>query len=188
MYEIQCLLFNILGIAIIAALTALYGMLMGRDSQTWFLDETATQADYIIKYIGMIIGYVVSFWITKKCILLLEYLPEKEVWIFSVGLVGLHLLFTFVTRTFMEDSSQYMAGFFVTLYGIYNVGMALLGVLTLMLPLLRLRRENRELRNQMEEQYEYYRKVLETQQQLRESRHDLKNRLVVKAMASDREQ
>ena len=188
LYEIQCLLFNILGIAIIAALTALYGMLMGRDSQTWFLDETATQADYIIKYIGMIIGYVVSFWITKKCILLLEYLTEKEVWIFSVGLVGLHLLFTFVTRTFMEDSSQYMAGFFVTLYGIYNVGMALLGVLTLMLPLLRLRRENRELRNQMEEQYEYYRKVLETQQQLRESRHDLKNRLVVKAMASDREQ
>ena len=88
----------------------------------------------------------------------------------------------------MEDSSQYMAGFLVTLYGIYNVGMALLGVLTLMLPLLRLRRENRELRNQMEEQYEYYRKVLETQQQLRESRHDLKNRLVVKAMASDREQ
>lgn len=66
LYEIQCLLFNILGIAIIAALTALYGMLMGRDSQTWFLDETATQADYIIKYIGMIIGYMVSFWITKK--------------------------------------------------------------------------------------------------------------------------
>ena len=186
LYEIQCLLFNILGIAIIAALTALYGMLMGRDSQTWFLDETATQADYIIKYIGMIIGYVVSFWITKKCILLLEYLTEKEVWIFSVGLVGLHLLFTFVTRTFMEDSSQYMAGFFVTLYGIYNVGMALLGVLTLMLPLLRLRRENRELRNQMEEQYEYYRKVLETQQMLREVRHDLKNKLVAETMALEK--
>lgn len=185
-YEIQCLLFNILGIAIIAALTALYGMLMGRDSQTWFLDETATQADYIIKYIGMIIGYVVSFWITKKCILLLQYLTEKEVWIFSVGLVGLHLLFTFVTRTFMEDSSQYMAGFFVTLYGIYNVGMALLGVLTLMLPLLRLRRENRELRNQMEEQYEYYRKVLETQQMLREVRHDLKNKLVAETMALEK--
>ena len=186
LYEIQCLLFNILGIASIAALTALYGMLMGRDSQTWFLDETATQADYIIKYIGMIIGYVVSFWITKKCILLLEYLTEKEVWIFSVGLVGLHLLFTFVTRTFMEDSSQYMAGFFVTLYGIYNVGMALLGVLTLVLPLLRLRRENRELRNQMEEQYEYYRKVLETQQMLREVRHDLKNKLVAETMALEK--
>lgn len=183
LYEVQCLLFNILGIAIIAVLTAFYGILMGEDSQTWFLDETATQADYIIKYIGMIIGYVVSFLITKKCISLLEYLTEKEVWLFSVGLVGLHVLFTFVTRTFMEDSSQYMSGLFVTLYGIFNVGMALLGVLTLILPLLRLRRENWKLRTQMEEQYVYYRKVMETQQMLREIRHDLKNRLVVEAVA-----
>lgn len=183
LYEVQCLLFNILGIAIIAVLTAFYGILMGEDSQTWFLDETATQADYIIKYIGMIIGYVVSFLITKKCISLLEYLTEKEVWLFSVGLVGLHMLFTFVTRTFMEDSSQYMSGLFVTLYGIFNVGMALLGVLTLILPLLRLRRENWKLRTQMEEQYVYYRKVMETQQMLREIRHDLKNRLVVEAVA-----
>ena len=183
LYEVQCLLFNILGIAIIAVLTAFYGILMGEDSQTWFLDETATQADYIIKYIGMIIGYVVSFLITKKCISLLEYLTEKEVWLFSVGLVGLHVLFTFVTRTFMEDSSQYISGLFVTLYGIFNVGMALLGVLTLILPLLRLRRENWKLRTQMEEQYVYYRKVMETQQMLREIRHDLKNRLVVEAVA-----
>ncbi len=183
LYEVQCLLFNILGIAIIAVLTAFYGILMGEDSQTWFLDETATQADYIIKYIGMIIGYVVSFLITKKCISLLEYLTEKEVWLFSVGLVGLHMLFTFVTRIFMEDSSQYMSGLFVTLYGIFNVGMALLGVLTLILPLLRLRRENWKLRTQMEEQYVYYRKVMETQQMLREIRHDLKNRLVVEAVA-----
>ena len=188
LYEVQCLLFNILGVAIIAVLTAFYGSFAGRESQTWFLDETATQADYIIKYIGMIIGYVVSFWIAKKCIPLLEYLTEKEVWLFSVGLVGLHVLFTFVTRTFMEDSSQYMAGFFVTLYGICNVGMALLGVSPLILPLLRLRRENQKLRTQMEEQYAYYRKVLETQQLLREIRHDLKNRLVAEAMASDREQ
>lgn len=187
LYEIQCLLFNILGIAIIAALTAFYGMLMGRDSQTWFLDETATQADYIIKYIGMIIGYMVSFWIARKCNLLLEYLTEKEIWFFSISLVGLHMMFIFVTRTFMEDSSQYLSGFFVTLYGIFNVGMALLGVLTLMLPLLRLRCENRELRSQMEEQYVYYQRVMETQQMLREIRHDLKNRLVAEAVASDRE-
>ena len=35
----------------------------------------------------------------------------------------------------------------------------------------------------MEEQYVYYRKVMETQQMLREIRHDLKNRLVVEAVA-----
>lgn len=188
LYELMIFLYNALGIAIISALTALYGSFAGKDSQTWFLDETATQTDYVIKWIGMIIGYVVSFWVTRKCIALFEYLAEKEIWFFSVALVGQHLLFTFITRAFAETSSQYLSGFFVTLYGIYNVGMALLGILILILPLLRLRRENRKLRTQMEEQYEYYRKVLETQQQLREIRHDLKNRLVVEAMTSDREQ
>ena len=49
---------------------------------------------------------VSTFWIAKKCIPLLEYLTEKEVWLFSVGLVGLHVLFTFVTRTFAGDSSR----------------------------------------------------------------------------------
>lgn len=50
---------------------------------------------------------VSTFWIAKKCIPLLEYLTEKEVWLFSVGLVGLHVLFTFVTRTFAGDSSRF---------------------------------------------------------------------------------
>ena len=88
LYEIQCLLFNILGIAIIAALTALYGMLMGRDSQTWFLDETATQADYIIKYIGMIIGYVVSFWITKNAFSFWNTLQKKKYGFFQLVWLG----------------------------------------------------------------------------------------------------
>ena len=38
----------------------------------------------------------------------------------------------------------------------------------------------------MEEQYKYYQKVLESQLQLREIRHDLKNRLVAETVAKER--
>ena len=37
----------------------------------------------------------------------------------------------------------------------------------------------------MQEQYEYYQKVFETQMQLCETRHDLKNRLVAETVAKE---
>lgn len=73
----------------------------------------------------------------------------------------------------------------VAVYAIYIIGLAVFTTLTLVLPLIRLRHENRRLRIQMQEQYEYYQKVLETQMQLRETRHDLKNRLVAETVAKE---
>lgn len=78
-----------------------------------------------------------------------------------------------------------LGGFLVAVYAIYIIGLAVFTTLMLVLPLIRLRHENRRLRIQMQEQYEYYQKVLETQMQLRETRHDLKNRLVAKTVAKE---
>lgn len=40
----------------------------------------------------------------------------------------------------------------------------------------------------MQAQYQYYQKVLETQQKLREVRHDMKNRLVAETISRRREE
>ena len=91
-----------------------------------------------------------------------------------------------LTRVFATSSEAMLGGFLVAVYAIYIIGLAVLTTLTLVLPLIRLRRENRRLRIQMQEQYEYYQKVLETQLQLREIRHDLKNRLVAETVSREK--
>lgn len=90
------------------------------------------------------------------------------------------------SRMFITSTEEQLGGIWVVIYALYSVWLAVLTFLSLALPLIRLRRENKRLRIQMEEQYKYYQKVLETQLQLREIRHDLKNRLVAETVAKER--
>lgn len=90
--------------------------------------------------------------------------------------------FLAASRSFIVSDDQMLAGIFVTLYGIFTIWLAIVISLVLLIPFLRLRRENHLLQEQMEAQYLYYTKVLEMQSQLREIRHDLKNRLIAENM------
>ena len=104
---------------------------------------------------------------------------------FSLGFIITDVAGMMITRIFATSSEAMMGGFLVAVYAIYIIGLALLTTLALVLPLIRLRRENRRLRIQMQEQYEYYQNVLETQLRLREIRHDLKNHLVAETVAKE---
>ena len=185
-FMIYAFIYNAFGGIVISAMTTVYGILTGKSNQTWFIGATMTQADFVLKWTGAILCYAAAILICRKCILLLEYLSEQEKWIFSLGFITTDVVGMMLTRIFATSSEAMLGGFLVAVYAIYISGLAVLTTLTLVLPLIRLRRENRRLRIQMQEQYEYYQKVLETQLQLREIRHDLKNRLVAETVAREK--
>lgn len=185
LFMIYVFVYNIFGTAIISVLTTVYGFFTGKSNQTWFVAETMTQADVISKAMGIFLGYLAAILICRKCILLLEYLNEREKWIFSLGYAIADVLYLMGSRTFITSAEEQLGGIWVVLYALYSVWLAALTFLSLALPMIRLRRENRKLQIQMQEQYEYYQKVLETQFQLREIRHDLKNRLVAETVAKE---
>ena len=185
-YMIYAFIYNAFGGIVISLMTTVYGILVSKSNQTWFIGATMTQADFVLKWTGAILCYAAAILICRKCILLLEYLSEREKWFFSLGFIIMDIAAMMITRIFATSSEAMLGGFLVAVYSIYIIGLALLTTLALALPLLRLRRENRRLRIQMEEQYKYYQKVLETQLQLREIRHDLKNRLVAEIVAGEK--
>ncbi len=185
-FMIYAFIYNAFGGIVISAMTTVYGILTGKSNQTWFIGATMTQADFVLKWTGAALCYVVAILVCRKCILLLGYLSEQEKWIFSLGFITTDVEGMMLTRIFATSSEAMLGGFLVAVYAIYIIGLAVLTTLTLVLPLIRLRRENRRLRIQMQEQYEYYQKVLETQLQLREIRHDLKNRLVAETVAGEK--
>ena len=185
-YMIYAFIYNAFGGIVISLMTTVYGILVSKSNQTWFIGATMTQADFVLKWTGAILCYAAAILICRKCILLLEYLTEREKWFFSLGFIIMDIAAMMITRIFATSSEAMLGGFLVAVYSIYIIGLALLTTLALALPLLRLRRENRRLRIQMEEQYNYYQKVLETQLQLREIRHDLKNRLVAEIVAGEK--
>lgn len=186
LFMIYVFVYNIFGTAIISVLTTVYGFFTGKSNQTWFVAETMTQADVILKAMGIFLGYLAAILICRKCILLLEYLNEREKWIFSLGYAIADVLYLMGSRTFITSAEEQLGGIWVVLYALYSVWLAALTFLSLALPMIRLRRENRKLQIQMQEQYEYYQKVLETQLQLREIRHDLKNRLVAETVSREK--
>ena len=179
-------IYNAFGGIVISAMTTVYGSLTGKSNQTWFVGATMTQADFVLKWTGAALCYAAAILICRKCILLLEYLSEREKWIFSVGFIITDVAGMMITRIFATSSEAMLGGFLLAVYAIYIIGLAVFTTLTLVLPLIRLRRENRRLRIQMQEQYEYHQKVLETQLRLRETRHDLKNRLVAETVSREK--
>ena len=71
-------IYNAFGGIVISAMTTVYGILTGKSNQTWFIGATMTQADFVLKWTGAILCYAAAILICRKCILLLEYLSERE--------------------------------------------------------------------------------------------------------------
>ena len=187
-FMLYAFIYNMLGVAVAATLSSLYGAITKQSNQTWFVAETMTQADYVIRCIGIAVSYAAAIWLCSKCVHLLDYLREREKWIFSLALFLPDMLFILASRAFITSSDALLAGFFVNLYGIYSVWLCAFLAITLLLPLRRLQQENIRLEAQMQAQYQYYQKVLETQQKLREVRHDMKNRLAAETINRRREE
>ena len=188
LYMVYAFLYNALAGVIISAMTTAYGIFAGKSNQTWFVGATMTESDFILKWTGALLSYAAAILICRKCIQLLAYLREREKWFFSLGFLITDTVCMLLTRLFATNSAAMLGGFLVAIYAIDIIWLAAFSTLTLVLPLIRLRCENRRLQAQMEEQYQYYRKVLKTQQQLREIRHDLKNRLVAETVARERQE
>ena len=187
-FMLYAFIYNMLGVAVAAPLSSLYGAITKQSNQTWFVAETMTQADYVIRCIGIAVSYAAAIWLCRKCVHLLDYLRERERWIFSLALFLPNMLFILASRAFITSSDALLAGVFVNLYGIYSVWLCVFLTITLLLPLRRLQQENIRLEAQMQAQYQYYQKVLETQQKLREVRHDMKNRLAAETISRRREE
>ena len=187
-YMMCVYIYNMIGTAIAAVLTTIYGLITGSSNQTWFTEETMTDADYVLRWIGVVISYAVAIWLARRYMVLLEYLTEREKTIFAFATLGVDSVFSFFTRTVITSAEQMLAGIIVTLYGVYVVWLGVFLALALILPLVRLRSENKKLEQEMRQQYLYYQNVLETQGRLREIRHDLKNRIIAETLAGERKE
>lgn len=84
-YMIYAFIYNAFGGIVISAMTTVYGILAGKSNQTWFIGATMTQADFVLKWTGAILCYAAAILICRKCILLLEYLSEREKCFFHWG-------------------------------------------------------------------------------------------------------
>lgn len=184
-FMIYAFIYNAFGTAVMLLLTTVYGALMGKSNQTWFVKETMTQADIVLKWICILISFAAAVWLGHKCVRLLDYLREGETWFFTLAMFLPETFFMFASRTFITNYEDALSGIFVVLYGIFMLFLGVFVTLLLILTFVRLRQENLRLEKKVQEQYQYYQQVLAIQTRLREVRHDLKNRLAAERIMKE---
>ena len=159
-------LYNIIGSALIAMMTAIYGAVSGADISTWFSFSTSTATDYIIRYVSLILCFGISLIICRKCAPLLANVSRRPVFIFVV-----------LKHIADPNHTQLFAGPLIICYGILLVILTVSFLVFFISIFVQTKEENRLVQAGIEAQSEHYRRVLGIQQELREAKHDLANRL-----------
>ena len=171
-------LYNIIGTATITILTVIYGAASGADSSTWFSFSTSTATDYVIRCISLILCLGISLIICRKCMPLMSNLNRRLKLTLFMGTVVPLLIFMIIRHAVDPNKPWMMAGPMVICYGILLMLMAVSLLIFFINVFLHTREENRLVQAGIEAQSEHYRRVLRIQQELREAKHDLANRLV----------
>ena len=94
-------------------------------------------------------------------------------------------LFIAFSRFFITDQQQYLDGFVVIIYGILLIVTTVSLLIFFINIFMQAKEDNRLIQTRIESQNMHYRRVLKAQQELREAKHDLKNRLAAYSLAED---
>lgn len=175
--------YNILGTAIITVLTAIYGAVTGADMNTWFSQSTSTAADYIMRCAAVAVCFVIALIICLRCIPLIVNMNMKLKLPLFMGTALPVFIFMVIRHIVNPDASQMLSGFLVICYGILLTLIAISLLIFFINVFLNTREENQLMQAKIEAQNEYYHRVLKIQQDLREAKHDLVNRLVAYNMS-----
>lgn len=171
-------IYNILGTAIITALTILYGTITGADMNTWFSQSTSTVADYIIRCLTVAMCFIIGLMICRKCMPLIVNMSMKLKLPLFMGTALPVFIFMVIRHIVNPDASQMLSGFLVICYGILLTLIAISLLVFFINVFLQTKEENQLIQAITEAQNEYYHRVLRIQQELRETKHDLVNQLV----------
>ena len=170
-------LYNIIGTALIAMITAIYGAASGADSSTWFSFSTSTFSDYIIRYISLILCFGISLIICRKCAPLLSNVSRRLKHLLFAGVVLPVFIFVVLKHIADPNHTQLFAGPLIICYGILLVILTVSFLVFFISIFVQTKEENRLVQAKIEAQSEHYRRVLRIQQELIEAKHDLANRL-----------
>ena len=176
--EVYQFLYNVIGTAIIAILTVVYGAISGADISTWFSRSTSTTADFAIRCIATVLAFTISLIICRKCVPLMSNLSKRLKLPLFMGTAVPVFIFMVLRHIIDPDTSQMLSGFLVVCYGILLTLMAISLLIFFINVFLKTREYNQLVQAKIEAQNEYYHRVLRIQQELREAKHDLANRLV----------
>lgn len=171
-------LYNVIGTAIIAILTVVYGAVSGADISTWFSRSTSTTADFAIRCIATVLAFAVALIICRKCVPLMSNLSKRLKLPLFMGTAVPIFIFMVLRQAIDPDTSQMLAGAMVACYGILLTLMAVSLLVFFINVFLQTREYNQLIQAKIEAQSEHYHRVLKIQQELREAKHDLANRLV----------
>lgn len=171
-------LYNIMGTAIIAVMVAVYGAVTGADMNTWFAQSTSTAADYRIRCIAVAMCFIIALVICRKCKPLMLNMGMKLKLPLFMGTAVPVFIFMVIRHIVNPDASQMLSGFLVVCYGILLTLMTISLLVFFINVFFKTREENQLMQAKTEAQNEYYYRVLKIQQELREAKHDLANRLV----------
>ncbi len=174
--------YNILGSGIMAIMTVAYGALSGADSTTWFTVSAITASDYVLRCIALVITFAVGLLICRRCMPLLLNVSKKMKTLLFAGTVLPAIIFITLKQIVNPDASQLLAGPLVVCYGVLLLVVTTTLLVFFINVFVQIREENNLIQARLESQSIYYHKVLEIQQELREAKHDLTNRMAAYAM------
>ena len=170
-------LYNILGTAVMAILTVIYGALSGAASTTWFSKSTSTASDYVIRCTALAICFAVSLIICRRCMPLVLNVNRKLKRLLFAGVILPVIVFVTLKVIINPDASQVLAGPLVICYGILLLVVTATLLIFFTNVFLHAKEENNLIQSRLEAQNRHYHRVLEIQQELREAKHDLANRM-----------
>ncbi len=175
--------YNIIGTALIAMFTAIYSMLSGTDVNMWFDRLTSTKSDFIIRMMATVICFAVSLAICRKCMTFMSNLKKKLKLLLFWGMILPLSAFMIIKNFAALDSDNMMQGPVVICYGILLACVSVCLIIFFTSVFLQTKEENRLMQIKIEVQNQQYQRILKAQQEAREAKHDLNNRLAAYTVA-----
>ena len=182
-YEMFDLVFNVGATALMAALSFIYSRISGQSSETWYINETSTAADFIMRTICVIAGTAFGLIVCRKCIPILQNVRSGLKLMLCMGFVFPLFLFIILSRIFVTEQEQQLGGPLVIAYGILLIVVSVSLLIFFISVFMQTKENNRLIQTRIESQNMHYHRVLKAQQELREAKHDLVNSIAAYSIA-----
>ena len=182
-YELLALVLNVAASALMAALSFIYSRISGQSSETWYINETSTAADFIMETICVIAGAAFGLIVCRKCIPILQNVRSGLKLMLCMGFVFPLFLFIILSRIFVTEQEQQLGGPLVIAYGILLIVVSVSLLIFFISVFMQTKENNRLIQTRIESQNMQYHRVLKAQQELREAKHDLVNSIAAYSIA-----
>ena len=170
-------IYNVIGTGLIALSTAIYGIISGAAADQWFSTTTSTSSDYVIRIISAAICFAISLMICRKVSVIMANMQKKLKLLLFFGMVVPMAIFMVIKNVVVLTTEVLMQGPLVVLYGILLMWVSVCLLIFFVSVFMQTKENNRLIQTRIESQNMHYHRVLKAQQELREAKHDLANRL-----------